>query len=163
VDGRCDHHLGCSFSGYSVVCVLPVGICWTRDLSQNSEFVLRQNQISLKSSVTGLLILTVSFAFFLVFVTWVYPIKDVNVDPDSASAKSTANKGAAVVDSRLLGGIGPPPSTTPGQPAQKLAPNLTGTSEADDGGSLPNPGKSSPLQAVSTKCHNSKTHSPHSP
>ncbi len=50
------------------------------DLAQTSELSLEQKKISLKSSVTGLLILTVSFAFFIVYVLWVYTIKEQKQD-----------------------------------------------------------------------------------
>jgi hypothetical protein len=46
------------------------------DLNQGGEITLEEKRISLKSSVTGLLILTVSFAFFIVFVVWVYPLTE---------------------------------------------------------------------------------------
>jgi ABC-type multidrug transport system fused ATPase/permease subunit len=43
----------------------------------NSEFSLKRFQVVLKSSVTGLFILVMSFAFFLVFVFYVYRFEQV--------------------------------------------------------------------------------------
>ncbi len=52
------------------------------DFAQSGElsFEARGN-MSAKTSVTGLLILVVSFAFFLVYVGWVYPVREVRLDP----------------------------------------------------------------------------------
>jgi hypothetical protein len=48
------------------------------NLSEPDELTLARNQIVLKSSVTGLSIMLLSFAFFLVFVRYVYKIEEPN-------------------------------------------------------------------------------------
>jgi hypothetical protein len=48
-------------------------------LEAQSEITLEKNKVSLKSSVTGLIILVVSLAFFIVYVKWVYPITPVSM------------------------------------------------------------------------------------
>lgn len=50
------------------------------NLSTTDEITLKRDQLVLKSSVTGLLILSVSFAFFLVFVLYVYRIESAVSD-----------------------------------------------------------------------------------
>jgi hypothetical protein len=49
---------------------------------QGGEVKIDPKSISLKSSVTGLLILIISFAFFIVYVRWVYPIQ-TRMDPEA--------------------------------------------------------------------------------
>ncbi len=48
-------------------------------LAEDSVISLEKGKISLKSSVTGLIILVVSLAFFMVYVKWVYPFQNVTV------------------------------------------------------------------------------------
>jgi hypothetical protein len=78
------------------------------DFTQGGEVTLERSNISLKTSVTGLLILTVSFAFFMVFVRWIYTEKDF------------ATKSAIETDSTMPrlpdGGLGPPPGKPPAGP-----------------------------------------------
>jgi hypothetical protein len=51
-------------------------------LSQQQELTLEQNKISLKSSVTGLLILVTSLAFFIIYVSWVFTIREIPLGRD---------------------------------------------------------------------------------
>lgn len=61
------------------------------DATPTSDLTLEKNRISLKSSVTGLFILLFSFAFFALFVSEVYTIKELRVGTDpQAPAPSTA-------------------------------------------------------------------------
>jgi hypothetical protein len=74
-------------------------------LDQGGEITLEEKRISLKSSVTGLLILTVSLAFFMVFVAWVYPLTDANISVEGPSqSRIQLNVGT--------GGLGPAPPTS---------------------------------------------------
>jgi hypothetical protein len=43
----------------------------------DAAFAVKQGEISFKSSVTGLAILALSLAFFVVYVGWIYPNKEV--------------------------------------------------------------------------------------
>jgi hypothetical protein len=70
---------------------------------QGGEVRFDAKGMSVKSSVTGLLILTVSFAFFIVYVKWVYPL---NETPISAGAGTPVTVGAAALG---VGGAGIPP------------------------------------------------------
>jgi hypothetical protein len=47
------------------------------DLAGNDELVVEQGKLSLKSSVTGLLIMALSLVFFVVYVKWIYQNYDV--------------------------------------------------------------------------------------
>jgi hypothetical protein len=68
-----------------------------------SELSLEQSKISLRSSVTGLLILVVSFAFFIVYIGWVFTIKESRIDVETgASAPARAI-------TLGVGGLGSPP------------------------------------------------------
>lgn len=78
------------------------------DLTQGGEITIEEKRISLKSSVTGLLILTVSFAFFLVYVVWVYPLTASNIENPEAPRPTVP-----VLPMLGPGGIGPPPQAKP--------------------------------------------------
>ncbi|CAB3744350.1 hypothetical protein LMG24238_07244 [Paraburkholderia sediminicola] len=93
--------------------------------SQGGSVDLEVGKISVKSSVTGLLILAVSFAFFIVFVNSVYSLKNRFLDPaipaaDGAEKELTSSSGLSstgavnpqdVSNARRLapGGLGPSP------------------------------------------------------
>lgn len=49
------------------------------EFAQDSEVAIQSGRISLRSSVTGALILTLSFAFFMVYVHWIYSVHEVPV------------------------------------------------------------------------------------
>jgi len=65
----------------------------------NTELTIAKNQIVMKSSVTGLVVMLLSFAFFLVFVRYVYVIKDpsdtyqpvVNLPPGTLNKPATGS------------------------------------------------------------------------
>jgi hypothetical protein len=76
-------------------------------LAQQQEITLEQNKISLKSSVTGLLILVVSFAFFMVYVAWVFTIREVPLAQDRKMRETNAQ---TVLPEP--GGVGAPPAPT---------------------------------------------------
>lgn len=68
-------------------------------LATNDEVSLKRDKIVLKSSVTGLFILLISFAFFLVFVLYVYKI-----EPEGGATKPQTS-----ATTLPEGGLGPPP------------------------------------------------------
>jgi len=73
------------------------------EFASSGEITLEQSKVSLKSSVTGLLILVVSFAFFIVYVLWVFTIKETKIDVEAVAAPSARPITLGV------GGLGPPP------------------------------------------------------
>jgi hypothetical protein len=82
---------------------------------QGGEVKLDPKSISLKSSVTGLLILIISFAFFIVYVRWVYPIQ-TRMDPE---ADASTWKGPMMF---RPGGAGTPPQEPAANETKKPPP-----------------------------------------
>ena len=69
--------------------------------SSDATFAIKQGEISFKSSVTGLAILAMSLAFFVVYVGWIYPNKDVGAALGLPDPYPTGQQLAP-------GGLGPP-------------------------------------------------------
>jgi hypothetical protein len=108
---------GVALAGLQLVAAYRLASAGHGEFGSAQEVTLEQNKISLKSSVTGLMILVISFAFFMVYVGWVYTVKELK--PPSSSESSTST-----------GGYGPPPggpvkaepeATTPPIPAAPSA------------------------------------------
>ena len=70
----------------------------------DGQITLKHNQIALRSSITGLFILLISFCFFLVFVFYVHRLEPL---------VERADRGAAIVPTLPMGGLGPPPTAQP--------------------------------------------------
>jgi hypothetical protein len=66
----------------------------------NGELILKRDQLVLKSSITGVFILAVSFCFFLVFVFYVYRFETVQDHNNSVLPPGPTLP---------MGGLGPPP------------------------------------------------------
>jgi hypothetical protein len=47
--------------------------------AKDSELAIEAGKVSLKSSITGLLILTISLAFFMIYVIYIYSIREVSI------------------------------------------------------------------------------------
>ncbi len=93
------------------------------EFAQTSELMLQRDRVLLKSSVTGLLILIASFAFFFVYVVWVYTIREVNLTDQVVQAKQSTQTESAVAQNKSTsherssiftgyGGVGPIPDDT---------------------------------------------------
>ena len=78
----------------------------TSGFDQQTELTVEQGKLSVKSSLTGLLILICSFAFFWVFVYEIFVIKPVNVDGEAAN-HTTAQTNAQVSTGLLQPQISP--------------------------------------------------------
>jgi len=48
--------------------------------TKDSELAIESGKVSLKSSVAGLLILTLSLAFFMIYVLYIYSIKEIPLE-----------------------------------------------------------------------------------
>ncbi|UEM05739.1 hypothetical protein JL101_009985 [Skermanella rosea] len=91
--------------------------------SQDSNIALEQGKVSLKSSITGLFILIISFAFFLVYVLYIYTISDAELEKPKlspsqvVSASVGANNHVSERSGIQLqgGGFGAPPNVMPKQ------------------------------------------------
>jgi hypothetical protein len=99
------------------------------EFAQSQELTLEQNRISLKSSVTGLMIFVISFAFFMVYVVWVYTSKELKQELPEGQSQTTE---AAVHTARPMpflgiGGAGLPPlrqQTSTPNPADSTTPKV---------------------------------------
>jgi hypothetical protein len=67
---------GVALAGLQLVASYKLAASGQGALASDSELVLERSKMSIKSSITGLLILVLSFAFFVVFVYEIYRIKD---------------------------------------------------------------------------------------
>ena len=67
---------GVILAGFQLFASYKVAVASGNTVGQNTELTVARNQIAIKSSVTGLSIMVLSFAFFLVFVRYVYKIDD---------------------------------------------------------------------------------------
>lgn len=84
-------------------------------LGQATEITVEQNRLVFKSSVTGLAILVISFAFFLVFVLEIFVIREINPEKmeGGSSAKPAGTTDVAPAPPALVGGYAPPPVPAP--------------------------------------------------
>jgi hypothetical protein len=84
---------GVILAGLQLLASYRLSIASGNSLAESNELSLARNQIVLKSSVTGLFVLLLSFAFFLVFVKYVYKIEDpgphANLPPGTIDAPLT--------------------------------------------------------------------------
>jgi hypothetical protein len=71
--------------------------------SSDASFAIKQGEMSFKSSVTGLAILAMSLAFFVVYVGWIYPNKEVG---EALGVPVPFPTGQQLPP----GGLGPPPA-----------------------------------------------------
>lgn len=84
------------------------------EFAQDSEFVLERNRVSLKSSITGLLILTVSFGFFIIYVLYVHAITgEVRLSPINPNPPSVTGGGLAPATAPDTPAAHPPAATAP--------------------------------------------------
>jgi hypothetical protein len=74
------------------------------DFAKDSQLVVEAGKISLKSSITGVLILALSLAFFMIYVVYIYSIHEVPLDRPSNLQTPTE-----IEDVQL-----PPPAGPPG-------------------------------------------------
>jgi hypothetical protein len=50
------------------------------EFAKDSELALENSKLSLKSSITGAIILALSLAFFMIYVIYIYTIREVAVE-----------------------------------------------------------------------------------
>jgi len=79
---------GVALAGLQLIAGYRLASAGRAAFEQGGQFSLENNKISLNSSVTGLIILVISLAFFYIFVTQVYLIREVgNARPKSEAGK----------------------------------------------------------------------------
>lgn len=85
---------GVILAGLQLLASYRLAVASGSNVGADSQLTLARDQIALKSSVTGLAVMLLSFAFFLVFVRYVYKIEDIG-DPN----QPVANLGSGIIDS----------------------------------------------------------------
>lgn len=108
---------GVALAGLQLVAAYQLARTGHGDLSSSQEITLEQNKISLKSSVTGLMILVISFAFFMVYIVWVYTVKELKQDPPETMVTPSVKYAPPT------GGYGPLPVTS-GKPDVPTTPGI---------------------------------------
>jgi hypothetical protein len=83
---------GVSLAGLQVLASYKLAAVGRGQL-ETSELNLARDKLSLKSSIAGLFILIISFAFFYVFVFEIYKIHPVDPDGKNANASPPAYVG----------------------------------------------------------------------
>jgi hypothetical protein len=74
-------------------------------LPEAGQLSIETGKLSIKSSITGLLILALSLAFFVVYVKWVYAIQELNMEKPTNLTNSTPSGKISG-----YGSLGAPPS-----------------------------------------------------
>jgi hypothetical protein len=92
--------------------------------TEDSTLSLEHDKVSLRSSVTGLMILIVSLGFFIIYVKWVYTIRETKAEaPQALSNDLPAGfKSAGHQLLNVTGGLGTPtaqPLTSAAEPAAR--------------------------------------------
>jgi hypothetical protein len=99
---------GVALAGLQLLAAYRLAGAGHGEFAASQEITLEQNRISLKSSVTGLMILVISFAFFMVYIVWVYTAKELK--QESPEANQVAHGSVPPSSQSGTGGYGPIPS-----------------------------------------------------
>jgi hypothetical protein len=88
---------GVILAGIQLAAAYSLATLGKGEFTQNTQLTAEQGRISMQSSVTGLLILTVSLAFFFVFVKFVYKLDvlQTSLGEDSVTVQSAAQPAKA--------------------------------------------------------------------
>ncbi len=78
---------GVVLAGVQLLASYKLAVIGREAFGQSMELAVEKDKASLKSSVTGLFILAISFAFFLVFVHQIYKIETVKMDAATPTEK----------------------------------------------------------------------------
>jgi hypothetical protein len=103
---------GVSLAGFQLLAAYRLANNGRLEFSQGGELSLDAKSISLKSSVTGVVILTLSLGFFITYVGWVYPVR-TQIDPEVTATNSTVANiiGSNVPMTLSVGGVGAAPGS----------------------------------------------------
>ncbi len=112
---------GVALSGLQLLASYHLAIAKGATLDGGGELTLESSKLAVKSSVTGLLILVTSFAFFLVFVLYVHKVNEVDPDKQFRQADNNSNGVPMTLPWLGTGGIGRPGPTVENS-AQRLPP-----------------------------------------
>lgn len=96
---------GVALAGLQLLAASRLAATGHASLASDGVLSLERGKISLRSSVTGLLILVVSLAFFGIFVNWVYQLSENKPERAPQPAVQRAQQML-----QGIGGVGPPPA-----------------------------------------------------
>ena len=99
---------GVALAGLQLLAASRLAATGQASLASDGVLSLERGKISLRSSVTGLLILVVSLAFFGIFVSWVYQLSENT--PEKAP-QPVVQRAQQLLQG--VGGVGPPPGGMP--------------------------------------------------
>ncbi|MCA8882297.1 MAG: hypothetical protein KDA50_00860 [Rhodobacteraceae bacterium] len=102
---------GVVLAGFQIVAATRLGQDAPAD-APSSELLVERDRIFMRSSVTGLFILVVSFAFFFTYILNVYKITELGDAPGAEHTPPAASLPPPPKDLQKLGGgggLGPPP------------------------------------------------------
>jgi hypothetical protein len=94
---------GVLLSGVQLLMSYKIALSGKEYWNSDATFAIKQGEMSFKSSVTGLAILAMSLAFFVVYVGWIYPNKEVG---EALGVPIPFPTGQQLPP----GGLGPPPA-----------------------------------------------------
>lgn len=92
---------GVGLAGYQIVAASKL----SPEAMPESEFTLERGKLFFRSSVTGLAILVVSFAFFFTYIIYVYTIYDLGEDPPLTGAEAFVQSVVTGPELELEGGM----------------------------------------------------------
>lgn len=102
---------GVALAALQLYAAYNLSLAGRESISAPQEFILEKDRISLKSSVTGLMILVVSFGFFIVYVMWVYTAKELRQENPELTSVGVSRFPEPIGPPLESGGIGPLPAT----------------------------------------------------
>jgi len=88
---------GVGLAGLQLLASYKLAILGRGELAGGGELTYSRDSISFKSSVVGLMILAISFAFFMVYVTWVYTLTEGGTSTSKPGINSGSPKSQQVL------------------------------------------------------------------
>ncbi len=111
---------GVFLAGLQLLASYRLAVAGTGKLGDTSNIAVETgkdtHKITVQSSVTGLMILVVSLAFFIVYVKWIYTIQEISIEKPQSLSQTTAP--GKIVG---YGSLGSAPALAPGSSAPSAA------------------------------------------
>jgi hypothetical protein len=122
---------GVGLAGLQLLASYKLAILGRGELAGGGELTYSRDSISFRSSVVGLMILAISFAFFMVYVIWVYTLTEGGTSPSKPGISRGSPKPQQVLFPVLPSDALPTPADGPASPAPVV--------NRPDAAELPNP------------------------
>jgi hypothetical protein len=123
---------GVGLAGLQLLASYKLAILGRGELTGGGELTYSRDSVSFKSSVVGLMILAISFAFFMVYVIWVYTITEGGTSTSKPGIRGIGNSPKT---QQVLFPV-PTPADGPAPPAPVV--------NRPDAAELPNPSSQQP-------------------